>query len=124
MREILFRGKGKESGEWIKGDLSQHKTGKKFIKNGNAISSFEVVPNTVGEYTGLTDKNGIKIFEGDILEFDGDHKRDTVIWGDGEYNGVSGFRLKRHPLFSVTASNHDLFEIIGNIHDNPDLLKL
>ena len=66
MREILFRGKRVDNGEWVYGDLSQHKTGKKFIKCGSAIHSYEVIPKSIGQYTGLTDKNAKKIFEGYI----------------------------------------------------------
>lgn len=121
MREHLYRGKRVDNGEWVEGCLvydAQHTCIRDFC-----YEYHEVLPETVGEYTGFTDKNERKIFEKSIVEFDGDHKRDVIIWGNGEYNGVSGFRLKRHPLFSITSSNHNLFEVIGNIHDNPELLE-
>ncbi len=65
MREILFRGKRVNNGEWVYGDISQHKNGKVFIKTGSAIHSYEVDPSAVAQYTDVTDKNGVKIFEGD-----------------------------------------------------------
>ena len=137
MREILFRGKRPDNGEWAFGDLSQHKTGKVFIKCGSAISSYEVIPETVGQYTGLTDKNGKKIFEGDILSIakimDGfgtyyfppiAYPGNVVVkWGMcawmwetlGEYRFFINF---------PDAWCHFECEVIGNIHDNPELLEV
>ena len=134
MREILFRGKT-DKGEWVKGDLSQHKTGKKFIKCGSAISSFEVIPETIGQYTGLTDKNGKKIFEGDIAHYVyepgknywNSDQNSIIEWQHtGFYmNGIMGtnkYACSSGWLVSIPCANGNLFEIIGNIHDNPELL--
>ncbi len=84
-----------------------------------------VDPDTVSEFTGLRDKNGKRIFEGDIVEFDvsSGKTKDTVIWDYGEYNGVTGFRLKKYALFSITETNSRYFEVIGNKWDNPELLE-
>lgn len=113
MREILFRAKAKHNNEWVYGDLNQHKTGKKFIKCGSATQSYEVIPETVGQYTGLTDKNGTKIFEGDIVR-----RYDNVerVFYDG--GGFSPFAI---PGWECTP-DADECEVVGNIHDNLELL--
>ena len=128
MREIEFRGKDIISGELVYGDIIHgvgDKCGKVFIlpvrvnlayvKNCDPLDGVEVDPETVGQFTGLLDKNGKKIFEGDIIE-------EGVVYFDDEYLGffVKGdFVEGEHkPLYDIP-----LPEIIGNVHDNPELLK-
>ena len=127
MREILFRGKRTDNGEWVCGWYAplvcNDKTVIPYIRNENGTDK-EVVPETVGQFTGLTDKNGKKIFEGDILDC-GDRvvivewHRYCGTWdskfikykGEKCSNGIIPFEWKYRAV------------IIGNIHDNPELLK-
>lgn len=128
MREILFRGKRKDNGEWVCGDLTQegyfedcsieyfvHYTDQDGLQRD--YYKYDVVPETVGQYTGLTDRNGKKIFEGDIIRGFMDYgpaglleRIVSVGWHD-KY----GYQWN---YFDV-----DTIEVIGNIHDNPELLK-
>ena len=135
MREILFRGKCKATGNWVEGDIfrSQNQI---FIVNEFA---YEVIPETVSEYTGIPDKNGKKIFEGDYwLDTDGDYLVYVVEFREGQFGFVCyGWQGVLMPYgfdenaggfgeidFSpMTDFNIDLIEIDGNIHDNPELLK-
>jgi uncharacterized phage protein (TIGR01671 family) len=132
MREILFRGKRKDNGGMVFGDLSQHKNGKVFIKSGSATHSYEVDPDTVGQFTGLTDKNGKKIFEGDIVHILGN--QDVEDWKGVNYNALIAFldggfcaidgTIDDHAFrrYALARMDFDL-EVIGNIHDNPELLE-
>ena len=136
MREILFRGK-RYNGEWVKGYYFKAKQRVDRTTLCTYISvphpklkmipsdDYMVDPDTVSEFTGLRDRNGKRIFEGDIVEFDvsSGKTKDTVIWDYGEYNGVTGFRLKKYALFSITETNSRYFEVIGNKWDNPELLE-
>ena len=141
MREILFRGKKTYDQEWIEGHYCRYETTQ--IGGGvnemhrivpyfaSALYGFEVDPSTVGQYTGLTDKNGQKIFEGDIIKIvpDYDYSDDYSISKVYSYNGI--FCVDYHgDDFDSTALGflEDYlpdggFEVIGNIHDNPELLK-
>lgn len=153
MREILFRGKakaiagcpynnGKSDGEWVFGyifpDLGAMKI-RQFEPDRPECNDYEIDPETVGQFTGLTDKNGVRIFEGDILD----------VSSDVAYGGVAVHRLgyfvvefhngcfmksalddpqlsffdnaKRKGLYHFIST--DIHKIVGNIHDNPELLK-
>ena len=132
MREILFRGKRKDNrNPWIYGHL--HKMdgyGTGYTEYGIQVQdiptsrpwSVSVIPETVGQYTGLTDKNGKKIFEGDIVKY-GDTVHNVVF---EQRNGTAYFGLVYSPLETLPCGHYqDLrqIEVIGNIHDNPELLK-
>ena len=136
MKEILFRGKLKRDGEWVEGYYLKKEENKHYMvdKQEPFYSTpyfYEVIPETVGQYTGLTDKNGKKIFEGDVV------KKHSYIDYDNyanseEYIGVVAFsdcawtietKKISHPIIIAISYTDDVkhFEIIGNIHDNPEL---
>lgn len=122
MREILFRGKRKDNGEWIYGDLRQYSEDSKAIFDYESKSRFQVIPETVGQYTGYKDKDGNRVFEHDIMS---DHWQTTFeVYFDTahrQFRGaiMGGFNapIDYFTGFPITTS------VIGNIHDNPELLK-
>lgn len=128
MREILFRGKRKKGDKrWVEGDLLHGYSGFGITNRYYAGSSFEVVPETVGQYTGLTDKNGARIFEGDIVSghlddlFPEDESRYEIAWID------YGWHLTNLDGTVDTAEQdwvNQNFEVIGNIYDNPELMEV
>lgn len=133
MREILFRGKRIDNGEWVYGNLNYGTIEIKSIKDSYYISNFDVNPwdkkfypvirESVEQYTGLTDKNGKKIFEGDIvMDSDFPETKYTVGFFEGAFvakndNGEI-FYLREFEAFGESE-----IEVIGNIHDNPELLE-
>lgn len=131
LREILFRGKRLNFDGWAHGDLSyQVHNGKVYVfpKGRYDISDFyEVDPATVGQNTGLTDKNGVKIFEGDIC-------RCEMMNDDGKIYDAGVYVVewyKENAMFTLISQNEELefgflsgYEVIGNIHDNPELLEV
>ena len=130
-REILFRGKRADTKEWIYGDVQQNVDAVKIREQEQSIQriakSFVVIPETVGQYTGLTDIHGVKIFEGDIIEAHFDElfpdlaKTLIVVWSD---YGWFGRDMEGNVDSLEQKWVSDFFEIIGNIHDNPDLLEV
>lgn len=114
MREILFRGKRAEDNKWVYGFVvngSHSIIG--VYEDGHCFCFESVIPETVGQYTGLCDKNGNKIFEGDIVRFSTAHAREIKY-----IDGCFGFEGSSIPIKYVNK-----FEVIGNIHDNPELLE-
>lgn len=138
MREILFRGKSNYEGrdkEWVYGALLPETQNtfpiiaRDYDNDEEWIGIIEwatVDPETVGQYTGLTDKNGLKIFEGDVVD----------CWSEG-VNAQGTVQQRRDGLWIIYPAwqkhimwglcpdeyNHTTVEVIGNIHDNPELIK-
>lgn len=119
----LWRGKRFDNGEWVEGDLSR--MSEQLYIAGKDHWKFAVDPSTLGECTGLRDKNGRLIFEGDILKAIWQHlgNTDTVI-GIVKYNNAAFFlETDDNYLFFEDNIFSDNCDAIGNIHDNPELLK-
>ena len=142
IREVIFRGKRADNGEWIEGDLLQIKYYNKPIIECKIMpqtpvsSAYPVLSETIGQYTGLTDRNGKKIFEGDIVRLTDEHNEiewtAVVVFGNpnGEYNwgwqlkAIGEFDGNKDILLWVDMEESGAYcEIIGNIHDNPELLR-
>ena len=113
MREILFRGKLTHKDEWVDGDLVQD-----IFKDQAyaAISGYSVVAETVGQYIGITDRNGKKIFEGDIVKTNTDIC--VIVWQRSRF--IAQKTNKRPMTLQYIKFSG---EVIGNIYDNPELLK-
>ena len=132
MREILFRGKWKNSGEWVYGNLfnpDKADTPTQIcIGTYIARTCYEIDPETVGQYTGLTDKNGRKIFEGDIVVFadffDDKIHRGEVYWCDSAFWFDCTETEGDEGLYSLAYISVNVLEVIGNIYDNPELLEV
>lgn len=121
MREITFRAKSKDDGEWLFGDLlyDQYQS---FIVTAYDRQTIEVEEETVGQYTGRKDKNGKAIYDGDLLMCQDDTVPYQVHWDDGDCQ----FRFKylRFPDdIDISARNSGEFVVVGNIFENPELLE-
>jgi hypothetical protein len=123
MREILFRGKKVINGEW-----AESKCPTATMSCG--VERYDFIPETVGQFTGLTDKNGKKIFEGDIfVDVDGhmDGIPRMVVWDEWNMEFQAPL-VKRHWAYgynetSLKMNRYCNIEVIGTIHDNPELLE-
>ena len=142
MREILFRGKRLQGGDWVEGYFFKSDINKRSRESGKATliftpdcdtfitvpechNSFMVVSDTVGQYTGLNDKNGKRIFEGDVAK---------VLQGKDKDIAYVGFENGAFMLYPKTGNIYERtlweywyndwdVEVIGNITDNPELLE-
>ena len=119
MREILFRGKRIDNGKWIEGSLWNNYGEVKILSALNAIG-YEVIPETVGQYC-TTDKNGKRIFEGDIIRKTNKGRHPQIFIANIRTNFRVNEEVYYSPCDHFTESCE--YEVIGNIHDNPELLK-
>ena len=139
MREILFRGKRLHDNKWIYGNFVSDCEGdphiiepRFFYEDGhhlqyedNTDTPVFIIPETVGQYTGLTDKNGVRIFEGDIVHCVSkiDSADMVIIFECGQFRRILAEKYHEHQT-NVGYYDINCFakEVIGNIHDNPELL--
>lgn len=126
MREILFRGKRVYNGEWIYDSETYIRDGDGIWLSDDDLNVVRVQEDTVGQYTGLTDKNGTKIFEGDIVKYPTTCEIFTVAW-HGSFAEFVISELQKPNKATRGSKNMYLVnrycEVIGNIYDNPELLK-
>ena len=128
MREILFRGKRVDNGEWCLGFIEFESNGCWYISfpTDEGGESFEVDPETVGQFTGLLDKNGVRIFEGDLIYIG--ESLHVIVWNEKGYwlckptKGNTYYYTGRALWFKDTEFPHAT--VIGNIHDNRELLEV
>ena len=121
-REILFRGKSKKTGEWFFGNLfGKDNIGRTHICT-TAQGCLDIDPETVGQFTGLIDKNGKRICDGDIVINKNLHSKKWVVEyrTDSEYVGFVLVEVGKSGISYFTSWAE--VEIMGNIHDNPELL--
>lgn len=121
MRDIIFRGKLIADGSWSYGNLVVKPIDISIITpDDTPLGKYgQVIPETIGQYTGLTDKKGKKIFEGDILE-----NEEGSIYS-ASYSNEVVFRkglFFADGILEFLPNDFELCEVIGNIHDNPELL--
>lgn len=127
-REIKFRGKSKTDGEWFYGNLYYKDTEGRTHIGTTKKGCLDIDPDTVGQYTGLKDKNGKEIYEGDIIGCHNPNIKHLIFYNEeqgrfmaaldgdieNDYFGICGLDCSR---WNATK------EVIGNIHDNPELLN-
>ena len=123
MREIKFRGR-KKTGDWLHGDLVQRPPIALIfpLEAPDSHDNYIVELKTVGQFTGLTDKNVIEIYEGDIVKVDIFTKNYCIVFGESEKWGASFQYKSDFSIYYLTESFTRDCLVIGNIFDNPELL--
>ena len=135
-RTIKFRGNASDNGEWVYGDLEYSRAKNiarihTYDEDGKYLMQHLVDPDTVGQFAGLFDMNSKEIYEGDIITLKGNYPRvvlwDKMSWAlmptEYYHDEVFGVMNLQHPDLDWWEEFADKFEIIGNIHDNPELLN-
>lgn len=129
-RDILFRGMAKKNGEWVYGDLCHSRSGKPFIRywhgapGKEVYRAEEVERNSVGQFSGMVDKNERKIYEGDIVlkrTYNGKKEFPVTFSGGMFHCGFGGGSST--PTHRYTLEDKQI-EVVGNIFDNPELLEV
>jgi uncharacterized phage protein (TIGR01671 family) len=133
MREILFKGKRVDNGEWIEGYYYYPVIAPimgciGYFINAGGYKAVEIDPETVCQYTGLTDKNSVKIFEGDIVSTDIERPYLIVEFRDGCFmfncnDGGEDYYDIMLPILNEPQTQYKYGEVIGNIFDNTELLE-
>lgn len=125
MRTIKFRGKSKFNSEWVYGDLVQCMSDDVKIVNSNRPKDLsyrinDIQSDTVGQFTGLLDKNGKEIYEGDVVHLGDPRITYVLLWLDC---GLKAKQIGAYGSFCGVTYWAETMTIVGNIHDNPELLK-
>lgn len=122
MREIKFRGNRVDNGEWVYGYFARFAHGKTPVilrDSERGLVDYAVIPDTVGQFTGLLDKNGKEIYEGDVVDFDNYLQGRSCVMFDSGCFRVESTNYTTTLTYHVSLHTH----IVGNTHDNPELLK-
>jgi uncharacterized phage protein (TIGR01671 family) len=134
MRELLFRGKREDNGEWVygyyvtadnKSYIFTGKTGLSQVTPAHRLmykdfARYEVIPEAVGQFTGFTDSKGVKVFEGDIVHYDLRDSNLEIAFYNGYWGLLNGGGAAAELFIAVEIGD---VEVVGTIHDNRNLLE-